>query len=299
MMTELHLTDAQLAALVDESLGDSERAFLVEHLRSCESCHSAYRETVLYRAILLTDSTIFRAPDAVMDMARRVARPEVPTRPAPRFRWFEPRLVAGLTAATVVVIAGVAWYTHHQPDSYSEWLPTLKQAAASASAEGSIVLPGLEEVVAASAPEYRTGFVQADDAITTALAGLTNAYRDSPNAEVAHWLIGGFLATGDVETSRIYVQDARLRFPEDSRFVVLDAIVAYRMNDMARAETLLRTALDVNPHDGAALLNLALVQYESGQLDSARRTLQLVQSQFAGSPLEARATTLISGLLNG
>jgi tetratricopeptide (TPR) repeat protein len=298
-MTELHLTDSQLAALVDESLADSERAFLVEHLRTCEPCHAAYRETIRYRAILLADSTVFRAPDSVLDLARRVARPDAPARPSPRLRWFEPRLVAGLAAVAVVAIAGVAWYTHHQPASYSKWLPTLKQAAASASADGSIVMPGVEELVAATSAAHRSGFVQADDAITSALSGLTNAYRDSPNADVAHWLVSGYLATGDVETGRLYIQDARLRFPEDTRFLVLDAIVAYRMSDMARAENLLRTALDVNPRDGAALLNLALVQYESGQWDSARRTLQLVRSQFAGSPLEARATTLISDLLNG
>ena len=298
-MTELHLTDAQLAALVDESLGDSERGFLVEHLRSCESCRAAYRDTVRYRAMLLADSSVFRAPDAVMDMARRVAQPGSSARMSPRLRWFEPRLVAGLAAATTVVIAAVTWYTHHQPDSYSDYLPTLKQAAATASADGSIVLPGLEEVVAATSAEHRTGFVQADDAITSALEGLTTAYRDAPNADMAHWLISGYLATGNVETGRLYIQDARLRFSDDTRFLVLDAIVAYRMSDMARAENLLRTALDANPRDGAALLNLALVQYESGQVDSARRTLQLVRSQFAGSPLEARATTLISDLLNG
>jgi tetratricopeptide (TPR) repeat protein len=299
-MTELHLTDEQLAALADESLGDSERAFLVDHVRACEACHAAYRETIRYRAMVLADSSVFRAPDAMMALARRIARPEPATRPAPRFRWFEPRLGAGLAVAAVVVIAGVAWYTHHQSASpYGEWLPTLKQAAASASADGSIVLPGVEGVVAATTAEHRTGFVQPDETIASALSGLTDAYRRNPEPDVAHWLISGYLATGDVDTGRLYIQDARLRFPDDTRFVVLDAIVAYRSSDMARAENLLRAALESNPHDGAALLNLALVQYESGQWDSARRTLQLVRSQFAGSPLETRATTLISDLLNG
>jgi hypothetical protein len=300
-MTELHLTDEQLAALVDESLGDSERSFLVEHLRVCETCHAAYRDTIRYRAILMADASVFRAPDAMIELARRMARPERISQPAPRFRWFAPRLVAGLSAAAVLTTAGVVWYTHHQPAQapYSEWVPTLKQAAASASADGSIVLPGLEEVVAATTSEHRSGFVQADETISSALSGLTSAYRDNPDPDVAHWLISGYLATGELETGRLYIQDARLRFPDDGRFLVLDAIVAYRMSDMARAETLLRAALEENPRDGAALLNLALVQYESGQMDSARRTLQLVQSQFAGSPLETRATTLISDLLNG
>jgi Flp pilus assembly protein TadD len=35
-----------------------------------------------------------------------------------------------------------------------------------------------------------------------------------------------------------------------------------------RAESLLREALNSNPRDGAALLNLALVQYENGQPES-------------------------------
>jgi tetratricopeptide (TPR) repeat protein len=297
-MTDLHLTDAQLAGLADESLGDSERSFLVEHLRTCEDCHAAYRDTIRYRAIMLADSSVFRAPDSLLDLARRVAKPSRPERTAPRLRWFEPRLAAGLCAAAVVFTAGVVWYTHRQPASSSLWLPTLKQAAASASADGSIVLPGVEGVVAATQAEHRTGFVQADESITSALSGLTEAYSQHPNADIAHWLISGYLATGEVEKARLYIQDARLRFPEDSRFLVLDGIVAYRTNDLDRAENLLREALNANPHDGAALLNLALVQYENGQVDSARRTLQMVRSEFAGSPLEVRASTLMSDLFN-
>ena len=80
---------------------------------------------------------------------------------------------------------------------------------------------------------------------------------------------------------------------------MLDAIVAYRTSDLDRAENLLREALEANPRDGAALLNLALVQYENGQPESARHTLQMVRTQFAGSPLEIRASTLMSDLLNG
>jgi Flp pilus assembly protein TadD len=90
--------------------------------------------------------------------------------------------------------------------------------------------------VAATQAEHRTGFVQADESITSALSGLTAAYSRHPNADVAHWLISGYLATGEVEKARLYIQDARLRFPEDSRFLVLDGIVAYRTNDLDRAE---------------------------------------------------------------
>lgn len=300
-MTELHLTEQQLAALADASISEAERAFLAEHLRTCAGCHEAYRDAVRYRAILLADASVFRAPDEAVELARRIARPKPAERPArPRVRWFNPRLVAGLSAAAILVTAAVLWKSGFTPRSeYDRYIMPLQQAAASASAEGSIVMPGVEESVSTTSTLHRTGFVQTDDAITTALDGLKEAYREDANAEVAHWLISGYLATGEIESARLYVQDARIQFPEDTRFLVLDAIIAYRSSEMDRAERLLRDALDNDPHNGAAMLNLALVQYEMGQWDSARRTLELVRSQFAGSPLETRASTLITDLLNG
>jgi Flp pilus assembly protein TadD len=141
--------------------------------------------------------------------------------------------------------------------------------------------------------------VERNDAISSAITQLARAYREDAEPDVAHWLISGYLATGDVESAGIYAHDARVRFPDDSRFLVLDAIVAYRSSDMDRAERLLQTALGSDPNNGAALLNLALVQYETGRWDSARRTLELVRTQFPDSPLELRASTLISDLLNG
>ncbi|MCH7548421.1 MAG: tetratricopeptide repeat protein, partial [Candidatus Krumholzibacteriota bacterium] len=165
---------------------------------------------------------------------------------------------------------------------------------------GSIVLPGTESVAATTVPARRTGFVAADPVITRALMDLAEAYRDDTTSpEVAHWLIGGFLAVGQLENARLYVEDARRRYPGDQRFVILEAIVAYRSNDMPRAERLLQFTLRQDPYNGVAMLNLALVQYEQGQWDTARRTFETVRTRFAGSPLEQRAATLVSGLLGG
>jgi len=299
-MTELHLTDDQIAALADDSIGEAQRAFLIEHLRQCETCHDAFQDTLRYRCILLADASVFRAPDDAVAMAKRISRDRhaETARRAPRL---VPRMGFALAAAAVLVAAAAVWHSGIRPGARGNdrWFEPLQDAAASASAEGSIVLPGVESASAMTSPLHRTGFVEKNAAISSALTELARVYREDADPDVAHWLISGFLATGDVESAGIYVHDARFQFPDDTRFLVLDAIVAYRSSEMDRAERLLHTALDSDPHNGAALLNLALVQYEMGQWDSARHTLQLVRSQFPGSPLEARASTLISDLLNG
>lgn len=297
-MTELHLTDEQLAALAEDSMGEAQRSFLIEHLRQCDTCHDSFQDTVRYRSILLADASVFRAPDEAIAMAKRISRDGKAHARTRSF--FRPQFGYALAAAAVVVAAGAVWYSGIRSDDRNDrWFEPLQNAAASASAGGSIVLPGAESAAAVTSPLHRSGFVERNDAINSAITELTRTYRENADPDVAHWLISGYLATGDVEAAGIYVQDARLRFPDDTRFLVLDAIVAYRSNEMDRAERLLQTALGSDPHNGAAMLNLALVQYEMGQVETARRTLELVRSQFPGSPLETRAATLISDLLNG
>lgn len=307
-MTELHLTDEQLAALADASMSEADRALLYEHVRSCNTCHDSYLDAVRYRAILLADATVFRAPDEAIRLARAIAKSggagydaveRHPRAQSARRRWAPP-LFAGLAAAAVTIASIALWQSGIRigGNRYDLYISPLQQAAVSASTEGSIVLPGTEDA-AVSSTLHRSGFVQPDETIVSALSQLTRAYQEDANPEVAHWLISGFLATGDLEQARLFAEDARLRFSDDARFLVLDAIVAYRSEEFDRAERLLQAALDAEPQNGAALLNLALVQYETGRAESARRTLEMVRSQFPGSPLEARAETLISDLLNG
>lgn len=308
-MTELHLTDEQVAALADDSMSETDRGLLLEHIRSCDACHETFLDTIRYRAILLADASVFRAPDSAIRLARSMARRGARTgarddhRSASRGRrwFFAPPALAGFAATAVTLAALAVWQSGIRVggDRYDHYFSPLRQAALSASVEGSIVLPGTEEAAAMTSPLHRSGYVPVDETIASALSQLTHAYRDDANPEIAQWLISGYLATGELEQARLFAEDARLRFSDDARFLVLDAIVAYRSGELERAERLLQTALETEPQNGAALLNLALVQYESGRLDSARRTLELVRSQFPGSPLEARAETLISDLLNG
>ena len=310
-----HLTDEQLAQLVDGSIADPARVLLEEHLRACRACFGAYEDALRYSAVWETDPAIFRAPASIATIAH-----ETPVRAGRQHAEHEREAHGGILStrvswrslmpalgAAVVVVAMVTALAMWRPDmmrpapsEYSELFGPVKAAVEEASTGGAIILPGAEAVAAFTVPEFRSGRATASEHVSAALASLAVAYRDDDTPpEVAHWLISGFLAMGELESARLYSEDSRRRYPGDERFVILEAIVAYRSNDMKRAERLLQLALRENPRNGAALLNLGLVQYEQGHFDVARQTLETVRLEFAGSPLERRAAALLVGLLGG
>jgi Flp pilus assembly protein TadD len=303
MTSEWHLSEEQLAALVE---GDSGSVLLREHLRTCPDCAAAFEDVARYRAAWMADASLFRASDDLVAMAGSVpvrgtaAAKREPLAARLRISW-RPVVYATAAAALVLVTALAVW----QPDfergtAYADLLPPLQQAVAVASMQGSILIPGGEASASTTSPMHRAGTVVQDEIIASALGRLSDVYHENPdNPDIAHWLISGYLATGQLDNADVFVEDARRRFPSDIRFLVLEALVAYRLNDMNRAERLLQTAVNTNPAYGPALVNLGLVQYERGQWDSARRMFETVRVQFAGSPLEDRANALLAGLLNG
>jgi len=307
-MTQLHLTDEQLSMLLARAIPEAERGLLSSHLESCESCFTAYQDALRYRGIWDTEPSVFRAPDEIHALALRIPGTHgeaiEDTRRTARSWWRTWALPAtAVVMGAVAIVAAINLWsgkTNEGVAGYGDSIAPVRTAVVDASAGGSIVIPGAETVVTETSPMFRTGRVDADGAIKGALEKLTQAYRDNDApAEVAHWLVSGFLATGDLDAARLYVEDARVRYPNDARFLILDGLVAYRTNDMGRAERLLQAALRNDPSNGTAMVNLGLVQYERGNWESARKTFQSVQTKFAGSPLEARATTLLIGLMGG
>jgi tetratricopeptide (TPR) repeat protein len=305
MTHDLHLTEEQLSILADGKLAEGEGALLREHLRACSECSRALQDLRRYAAIWETEASVLRAPAELVAFAHGLPRRErAAQRAADRPLWITwvPRLAAA--SAVVAVVAAIAlWQPWRGPTGggdYDRLLGPVQAAVETASNGGAILLPGAEATAASTLSGYRAGHADADPAVSEALRMLSQVYLEGrASADVAHWLVSGFIAVGDIETARVYAEDARLSFPDDVRFIVLEAIAAYRSNEMPRAERLLQTALERDPQSGAALLNLGLVQYEQGQWDNARRTFQMVRARFAGSPLEARAAALLTDLLGG
>jgi Flp pilus assembly protein TadD len=296
MTSEWHLSEEQLAALVEGGGGDS--ALLREHLRSCPDCAEAFEEVARYRAVWMADASVFRASDDLVALAETTAAKREPF--AVWLSW-RPAVLATAAVALVLVAALAIWQPGIESEpEYADLLAPLQQAVAVASMQGSILIPGGEAAASTTSPMHRAGFVAQTEIIASSLGRLSDVYHENPdNPDIAHWLISGYLATGQLDNAQVFVEDTRRRFPSDIRFLVLEALVAYRLNDMNRAERLLQTAVHSDPAYGPALVNLGLVQYERGQWDSARRVFETVRVQFAGSPLEDRANALLAGLLNG
>lgn len=303
-MTDRHLTEEQLAILA-EGGDDPSIRLLREHVRGCDECAGALDDVVRYRALWLADPSVFRATDTLVARASAVVDGEVERRPRDRAAiptfWRSWAPVLGSVAVVVVLVAALTiWHPLGNGPDYASLFQPVQNAVAVASMEGAIVIPGGESAASTTIPEYRSGIATEDAIIASSLQRLAALYHRNPsNADVAHWLISGYLAVGDLDNAAVFVDDARRRFPGDIRFTVLEALVAYRLNDFDRAERLLHTAVRTDPDYGPALLNLGLVQYERGQLDSARQVFETVRTQFAGTPLQARADALIQGLLNG
>ena len=64
---------------------------------------------------------------------------------------------------------------------------------------------------------------------------------------------------GQIGNARVYVTEARTRYPAEPCLATLAAIIAYRESDLGRAEALLREALRMDPQNLAASFNLGLL----------------------------------------
>ena len=86
----------------------------------------------------------------------------------------------------------------------------------------------------------------------------------------------GLLATGSLDLARLMTENARRVLPNDTSWQQLAAVVAFRENDLARAEILLRGVLVVEPQNFEALFNLAMVLTAGNQLPEAREAFGIV-----------------------
>lgn len=282
-----HPTPDELAQLAAPENDPPQLEQLVGHLSTCAHCMGIYAEFVRAHAAIAADPQVTRPSAELIQMGMAVATA------APARRGFQTRrrwLVPAMTLASALVVALVMILRPAAPPS----APSLSA--------------GLHEALAVHVRHDSWGGLLYTDALMPQDAGirgpttptaaqpdlqqLIELYnRDEGSADVAYWLVAGFLATNQVRSADPYLRESLQRFPSDTRFRVLAAILSYKRDELAAAEQHLRAAV-LADRSSVALLDLAIVRRQQGFEGEADALLQEVQTRFQGTPIASYAGEL-------
>jgi hypothetical protein len=283
-----HPTPEQLATLAAPGSDPQARARLSGHLSCCAHCMGIYAEFVHAHARFHGDPQVAQPEPELISLGMAVAAPTKPTRQTRlQRRWLAPALTISSAAAVALVMV---WRATSPPSS-----PSLSV--------------GLRETLAVQVRhDSRGGLLYSDslmpqDAGIRGPAGASTAQpdleqlvalynRDEPSADVAYWLVTGFLATNQVRSADPYLRESLQRFPSDSRFQNLAAILSYKHDELDAAEQHLRMAV-ATERSAVALVNLAIVRRQQGFHGEAGALLQEVQTRFPATPIAGYARDLL------
>jgi hypothetical protein len=295
--------------LLEGSLAGEDRKRASAHLRSCEWCLESYRDAATVLALWADDEAAF-APPADLVAAAKAVSPPPPRRPgresAPagargeRLRKY-PRWGLAAAAAVAAVVVLLVWLPREGggpetgPPLGRALLSPVRGAVETASARGPFVLPGGEGSLDATSPVYRSVFVPVSDSLSLSLEHLRQSFQSGDSsADLACWLIGAYIATGQEDAARDIAGHPRLGAVADWRLDVLRALVAYMGGNPAESERLLRRVIAEDPDNPVASINLGIVLSEGGRGGEARAILARVSEAHAGTPLAKRAETILS-----
>lgn len=308
-----HLTDEEIARFIDGAQGPPDRTKVLGHLRSCKRCFEIYQDTAICRGLWSFGRSTFESINERADIekelvshglmsegtmegeARSVSRPSYKG----RLRY---RLIAVCVA---VLLAVVLWISNvdrmRDPRLDPAMLTPVRAAIETASKWGRIVIPGGEESLNGRVTVYRSGSVPLNDSLMISLNYLYETYQQGgPSREVTYWLMAGYVATGQVDAARdlLVSDEERTEYLSDSSIAILEALIAYMDGKYNKSEALFRKILEVEPDNPVAGINLAIVLDEQGDDEEAREILLRIQDHHAGSPLAARAQSILSDLQN-
>lgn len=269
------------------------------HLSRCRKCHAAYAEAVRYRAASLAEPEVFALPAEIAEAGVAVAHGGHSAGGRHR-RTVRRRLLPRAALAGAALAALFLVLFPFLPGDESALDPALlhpiRLALAETSASG-MILSGVERHGGAPRVAYRSGHPPEDDeALVHSLRTLNGLYAGNPeDADVATWLVAAYLATGQLENARDFVNESRKRFPSHAMLIGLEVSIAYRESDLDRAESLLRDALGSDGTDPALLFNLGLLLGERGEMEESRHLLERA-ADSGGTLAGARAQALLDSL---
>lgn len=304
---ESHLTDGDIARLIEGNLNAAESRSIAEHLHSCKRCFDTYQDSTLYNYLFDSDSPAFastkKIAEAGLGIIPGVHGAGTVSKERKRFSpvWHPAFRIAA--ACVVVLVAAVIWHRSAERDAgytlKSTDLAPIRTALETASRWGPYVLPEGERLLDGSGPAYRSGSVPLNDSLKFSLERLYTVYRsEGASSDIAYFLAAGKYVTGQIDIARDLAAHARERYPDDARIAVLEALISYTDGDHERSAALFRKILDKDPDDPVANLDLAIVLAEQGHAGEARAILETVQKRQAGTALASRAKSILLDIEN-
>lgn len=283
--TQDHPAPELLASLARNEMSGDEESLRI-HLGLCRRCMAVYAGFV--EQGLNASLRAEMPPQAWVDQALAVPQTTRSSRArgAARRLWLAAAIPA--MAAAIVVALFLSKESIHQ-DTIP---PSLKAALASelrADSQGSLLYA--DDL----APEPRgTRGTPDPDGASSSLDRLLELHRSHPsNPDVAAWLISGYLAANQLRNADPFLREALVRFPDDARFLNLNAILAYKRNSLGEAEADLRKAA-ARERNATVLVNLAVVRRQEGDESEAQALFKEVLTRFPDSPIQPYVRELAS-----
>ncbi|HPF71052.1 MAG TPA: tetratricopeptide repeat protein [Candidatus Krumholzibacteria bacterium] len=274
-----HLEANELALLAERGSDQAEPEVLT-HLATCAACLEAYAE-----AVRVVDADLAGAAPAA------ASAPLLQLVPRRRRRGMAAWATGGLATAAVLLLLVLV---PARDGGVFDPRPVLQAQLAALSSDG-LLLPGVEHLEDGTAARYRDGAGSSD--VEALLDPLARRYDADPgDADAAYWLGAGYLASGRLNYADDLLRRALQRHPDDGGLRRLEAATAYRLNELDRAEQILRELRD---HDAGAAdvrFNLALIAVERGRPEEARAALPGLAADAAHPAVQARARALLADL---
>jgi tetratricopeptide (TPR) repeat protein len=301
-----HLNDETMAMIIDQGL-DSVDQDVRDHLALCPKCLSTYEEAVVIQTRWIDGFDESDVPHHSIRDALSIAQTSQSKKQThqPILRFWRPALIT-LGAAAVLLLGFINLYdadsisTQLRNDTApaaalasldAETINTISSAIVNAS-QRDLILPGAENSTLADEPVYRGGFTSDQDQLSQALSNASEQYLSGDtDLDLAVLLIGGEIASGQLENARTLLNGAQRRNTNDLRLKLLSGIVSYHQNDLAAAESVFQEVILADPDNMIALFNLGFILPELNQRAAGRALMESVVETGTGNLIRARAET--------
>ena len=186
-------------------------------------------------------------------------RSSLPSRPSAGRRILQ--LFAG--TAVIAFLAWAVWWTA-RPAVDPVLITPIQTAMQSVSNRDAFVLPGTE-LTLRNPETFSSEPPDENEPARLALLNLLDDYQRRPNDQAAVWLLGGFVATGQLHAADDLARTAVGKYPRNPKVKTLAAVTAYRLERGDQARQLLEEVVATHPGYVTARLNLTVLMKESGE----------------------------------